>query len=502
MKKRNRFFAGLLILSLCSCEGLFYNPDGKVVRFSASAGDDVRTKTEYSGAVSGREIERINWQDNDPVTVYMYWITPEGDTETDKPEHSATYKVNFKDDNRGERSYGKLVHDNGGPLMWKGDASHVYTHYFYSIYPADKGSFEPNGVGSNPSITFNLPSDQREGATRDMQFAYMAAAAPAVETAPKGDYSKAVNLDYYPMVTTIYVNILNESKKELSEVALTSTSAPLVGDYTVTFASRETEQRPFTATDTGMDGEKTVTVTKSIPGGTSGDLAFFIRPRTYDPGTLTLSLTTLGGETKTIGNLNRGGGISTLEPFHKYNIAIKIDENGTATPPPTIDDIQWNGDAQLLLGFLFALNEWGSSPSLSEFLPVDDINWLNNNFRNRNITISDLQTINKKYPDLFQAIFDSATHLKLAKDIGVPITDNISSTIFKLFKNLTEITILVNPNDGNFITIDVEDLPNLTNITLDGNKEVHLTVKNCPSLQSVGKNNNSSTSVSVDGKAW
>lgn len=502
MKKWNFFFVGLLVLVFCSCEGLFYNPSSKVVKFRASAGDDVRTRTAYTNHIdpaTGKE--RIEWETGDPVMIYMYWKSPEGSTETNNPVHEAIYTVSFNNHISNERSYGELISDNS-PLMWKGDDSHVYTHYFYSIYPAGKGFFYTStDDGSNPSIEFSLPANQ-DGKIKQMQYAYMAAAAPAVTTKYNDNYSTTIDLDYYPMVTTVYVDITNNSSRAISEVILTSTDddVPLVGNYTVNFTSRQIGSRPFgtnlgeSSGDEASNANRTVTIPSVITSNSSKKIAFFVRPRMYE-NNLDLKFK-WGEETKSVGSLG------TVTPFSKYNIKVTINKN---------DDIEitQNGDAQLLFGLLFMMNEgdWGTPP-LSSFLGVDDINYINNNFRNKAITIEDYNALNAKYPNLFQQIFNSVTHLKVDRNIGVPITDDIGPAIFKLFRNLTDITILVDStpngkdNGKDYINIDVDGLSSLTSITLSGNTAVHLTVTKCNNLVTATKNNNSNTTITVDGKNW
>lgn len=491
MKKWNFFFVGLLVLVFCSCEGLFYNPSSKVVKFRASAGDDVRTRTAYTNHIdpaTGKE--RIEWETGDPVMIYMYWKSPEGSTETNNPVHEAIYTVSFNNHISNERSYGELISDNS-PLMWKGDDSHVYTHYFYSIYPAGKGFFYTStDDGSNPSIEFSLPANQ-DGKIKQMQYAYMAAAAPAVTTKYNDNYSTTIDLDYYPMVTTVYVDITNNSSRAISEVILTSTDddVPLVGNYTVNFASRQIGSRPFgtnlgeSSGDEASNANRTVTIPSVITSNSSKKIAFFVRPRMYE-NNLDLKFK-WGEETKSVGSLG------TVTPFSKYNIKVTINENG---------DIDFDDAlAQFILVFMrefrdgdIFYNEF--KDFIDDYFNGDYLDFWNNHFPKDNVDKQldgALDILKSIFSDengnlnmqMFNAFIDAlgnVENLNITEGYKV-LSSTLRKDFFSLFKNVKHIKLRL---IHTAVTVEIEGLEYLETLEfVETNQKVSLTVKDCPSFR-------------------
>lgn len=518
MKKRRLFGVGAAALALAvgitSCQGLLYNNrPGQEIRFSASAANGAETKTEYAGSdedggvVNNRE--RINWKEDgtDQVKIYLfldnapdYFFEP-GENDEISENAVSDYSVTLIGPGTGDDAYksrGKLSAIGNTALRWVGieDNVDVVDHWFYSVYPAKLSGWSVTPEKDNyPTATITFPD--LSGQDGSMDYAYMAAVAGPYRTGKVLENQKnkagTVDLDYYPMVTTVYVTFVNNSTQTtISEIKLTG-SQPLVGGYRVKYSGGD---GGVLVENSISNSTNSITLTdKAI----SDAIPFFLIPQEYDATGLSL---TINGTTHPL----RGAGEAslTLLPFHKYNVIVTINEDGKVEPP-TIDDITEIGDAQTILALLSSLLYGGvdENPAFKSYVSEkypEFSNFYGNNYRNKNpLQVSDLKTLYSKYPDVFQWIFDNVEDLSITTNIGTDFSGKITSTVFKLFANLKTISLLFDHGDA---TITIEDLPNLTSITLIGNSKVTLTVNDCPSLTNAKKNNNSNTTITVDGKAW
>lgn len=324
---------------LCSCQGLFNSDQvGQAIRFSAAAHDFPSTKTYYSGKtvnVGGEEKEIIYWGSkdgvaSDDVTVFMYWEQQGSSTAVADPNaaHSLDYSVVPTDKVINERHYGQLQSKGGGELTWKGDTEENvrYDHYFYSVYPA--GSAGISYAGPNEvELEFNLPA----GNANNMRCAYMAAAAQSVPTQENKDYKNTVDLDYYPMITTLSVTLINESDKSGNlgvsiSASPDNTKNPLFGSY---FVKQTVPGGKFVSADIQEgrpDYSENTSYTYSFSGKGSQNAVFFIRPRYYDGNDVIL---TVGEKTYPLA--------PKLMPCHKYNITVTVKGNEVITPPSIRD---------------------------------------------------------------------------------------------------------------------------------------------------------------------
>lgn len=519
MKRRNFVLAVLTVFALSACQAFFVNDDSDGIAFSASAESAPQTKASYSEATNG-EKERIDWDDNDRVKIYMHYRE---DDSAGKLE-SQTYTItNITDD--GIKSKGTLAATEDGPLYWYKSRDGEVHHDFYSVYPADyEGELTMTETG--PEIQFTLRNSQ-DGSTTGMKYAYMAAASR------EDDYTSSsrgpVELHYYPMVTTLYVTVTNDTKEDINIKGVKLSSVgndgdPLVGTYTAHLGTRDGE-RGFVVSDDGKVGDTTVLIPTNSTEDAENGVAFFIRPKTYLTEKLQLSVLLEGGSEKVLGVLSKSGE-KQLEPFHKYNIAITIDENGEGEL--TIDDLT-PGGVLMLIQFLVYLND--HYPQLKNYFDavgVNDYNgFINSVFgelRNKldgNFTIEQMKLfIKEKDPnntykvwEVFQYIADNATELTVGGNGGVK--KDITEKDFKVFKKLETITLLQNgdteftlskhptlktfrisPDGSNGkLTITITDCNELTTVDfspLNQNDAHSITIDNCKKLQTVKTNPNNS----------
>ena len=316
MKFKSFILSGAALLSLVSCQGLFVSDrTGKPVTFSASSEIGAVTKTAYSGEVIGGR-ERINWLDKDPVRMIMFTHYPDNRTSNTETDTKTYYVVDIQND--GEKSTGKVA-AAGGFLTWQEGK----VHDFYSIYPGNYiGSVN---IGDNRTINLTLPSAQHGDIATNMRYAYMAAIHEGYDTAGRG----SVVLDYYPMVTTIYITLSNATDSPITvrSVRIKSTNGqqPLVGTYTITSSGGATPFTPQAYGETATSPEVSVVLDNATlqPGDQTTCVIFLMPIRTYDPSALTLTVVTNGG----ISDISMANSANVqFEPCKKYNVAFNIEE--------------------------------------------------------------------------------------------------------------------------------------------------------------------------------
>ena len=511
MKRLYFILLGLFVF--CSCQSLFIEDRaGQVIRFGASMHNGNLTRTHYSNYVDpDTKKERIEWVDGDDVTVYMYWELQPGSSQA-SPDPEATHSFDYyvtDPYNLGEHKYihrGKLSpKGNGKPLTWKGSANENvrFDHYFYSTYPA--GYSELSYVDpSNVELIFDLPKNDGE-----MRYAYMAAAAQSVSTRDDNNYEDAVDLDYYPMVTTLHIFLNNQSSTTDGTISVkisnTNELKPLFGKYT---ASLDNDNK-FVAKDGKTNEENSAIneVSKSFTlyAEESDDFLLFIRPHDYDTGEVTLTINNVTWD------------LPHLKPCYKYNILVNVDDNnGTLEPdpsdPPTIEDIS-DAVAQLILAY-FSYgkypSQWGESQVDGNYLwPLfedlfNDNNDFLNNFYNSDGTLGKLMAklntvtandfLNELTEDELAVIWDlitSMTHLLIRS--GSDINRELNPKDFiDNFPNVEVLELLYEnkpfedeDKNGKF-DIRISEHPSLTDIIIKSNNpNAALTVTECENLNSI-----------------
>lgn len=535
------FFAGIAVFILASCQALFYDSASSFIEFSASTGNDVLTRTYYAGEEGwNNNIERINWDENDPVCIYMgYWKESASELENTDHIDSRQYIVTSIKE-AGEKSLGKLKYDDDldKPLTWKGEAGDMFHHQFYSVYPSSYGG---SLSVADAQVSIDFPTlENQDGSS--MKYAYMAAVSGTYDTKDDKNYEGTVDLNYYPMVTTIYVTLsLKEDAAgtvtfgEGAQIKLFHKSGdPLVGPFSAHAPVAQSDvsgRSDFTFTTGNGPSEISCSIEgETITKANTVVKKFFILPKNYSTDELRLTLPTKTG-TSTFSLYHEA--VKQLKPCQKYNINVVFDEEGNPEPPK-FEDLS-NGGVQMLLQYLnYILN----TTLFEDFLTLAGINnsgnqWVNyvfdrllRNNTNGNLSPADLIQLAKDYDnntnkepqqpkecriiELLQVLFDNVEELTITGNGGV--YKDLKPQDFQIYKNLKKVNIRVENNAN--IKIELKSLPLLTDITITGNAgalaiEVEdckvlktidvsaldqntdrtLSIKNCGELTTVKKNN-------------
>ncbi len=441
------------MLALVSCEKLFTGDrTGKPVTFSASSEVPAGTKTAYSGEViDGRE--RINWVDKDPVRMIMF-THGQYDRNPVETDTKTYYVVDIHEE--GEKSVGKVA-AAGAFLTWRENM----THDFYSIYP---GNFIGSAnIGYNREISFTLPSAQHGDVAANMRYAYMAAIHEGYTTAGKG----SVVLDYYPMVTTVYITLNNTTQAPMTirGVRIKSTSGQaLVGTYTVSSSGGTSPFAPQGWGESATSSEVSVMLDNATlqPGGSTTCVIFLMPTKSYNTSDLQLTVVTNGG----ISDISmQNSAVSQFEPCKKYNLSFNVEER----------PIQYN-DLSPVMNILLTLSD---SPISEHFVYLD---WktpkgiyYNQDYR---------QGTWPDYPDGYipasdediQAALQEVTAISNANEHELDhLLLNITPADLAIFPNLQSFNLSVSNSNKSF---SVADLNNLIELMYAGTA-FSLSVTNC-----------------------
>lgn len=456
MKIRTIIPAALAMLALVSCDKLFVGDrTGKPVTFSASSDVPAGTKTAYSGEViNGRE--RINWVDKDPVRMIMYvhdQYSRSSNTETDTKTY---YVVDIHEE--GQKSVGKVA-SAGAFLTWRENL----VHDFYSIYPGNYiGS--TNISGDSRSINLTLPSAQHGDIATNMRYAYMAAIHEGYTTAGKG----SVVLDYYPMVTTVYITLNNATQEAMTirSVRIKSISGQaIVGTYTITSSGGTSPFTPQGWGETATSPEVSVVLNNATlqPGESTTCVIFLMPTKTYQTSDLKLTVVTNGG----VSDLTmQNQAVSQFDPCKKYNLSFNVEER-----PIQFDDMtQVMNNLCILSNSLISNNfvyvEWKTPPGL----------YYNQNYKRG--TWPD-------YPDGYIPVSDEDLQAALQEVTEISNADNQS--LNNMLNNLTPADFAIFPNlqsikltnlGNNFESFSVANLNNLIELIYSGNAS-NLSIANC-----------------------
>ena len=443
MKVKTIILAALAVLTLVSCDKMFVSDrTGKVIMFSASSDLTSATKTEYSGEViDGRE--RINWLDGDPVKILMY-THENGPSEVFSKDYHVV-EINTE----GVKSTGKVASQNGA-LVWQ----EGMVHDFYSIYPA-------NYIGTeevtNRTIHLTLPSAQFGNIDANMRYAYMAAIAEGYTTEGKG----SVVLDYYPMVTTLYITLHNGTSAPINvksvRVKSDDTNQPLVGTYKITSTGGTNPFTPvsgsWNATATSPEVSVVLEDANLEPGASTTCVIFLMPIATLNPSTMHLTLVTDGG----IADLNMANsGNIQFQPCKKYNLSFNIEERPVTISDltPVMNNLCLLSDSILCADFEYL--SWATPPGLyykgDEWprRPVPD-----------DVLAEALLQVTEISNDYFGGMTDKLVDLTPAD--------------FTIFPNLKSINLTGLGNNKSF---SVANLSNLIELMYAGNA-AHLSIANC-----------------------
>lgn len=445
MKVKTIILAALAMLTLVSCDKMFVSDrTGKVIMFSASSDLTSATKTEYSGEViDGRE--RINWLDGDPVKILMY-THENGPSEVFSKDYHVV-EINTE----GVKSTGKVASQNGA-LVWQ----EGMVHDFYSIYPA-------NYIGTedvaNRTIHLTLPSAQFGDLDANMRYAYMAAIAEGYTTEGKG----SVVLDYYPMVTTLYITLHNGTSEPINvksvRVKTSDSNHPLVGTYKITSTGGTNPFIPvsgnFNNNISATSPEVSIVLENANlePGASKTCVIFLMPVTTYDPSTMTLTLVTDGG----IADLNMANsGNIQFQPCKKYNLSFNIEERPVTISDltPVMNNLCLFSDSILCADFEYL--DWMTPKGLY---------YKGNEWPRRPVPDDVLAEALLQVTEISSEFFGGATD-KLV---------DLTPADFTIFPNLTSINLTGLGNNKSF---SVANLSNLLGLVYSGNA-AHLSIANC-----------------------
>lgn len=444
MRFRTLILAGASLLALVSCDKLFMGDrTGKPVTFSASSDVDLATKTAYSGEVIGGR-ERINWVDKDPVRMFM--LTHDQWRGNADLETKTYYVVDIREE--GDKSVGKVA-AAGAFLTWKENM----VHDFYSVYPGNYiGSDEISS--SSRKINLTLPSAQHGDIATNMRYAYMAAIHEGYETAGRG----SVVLDYYPMVTTVYITLNNATQAPITvrSVRIKSTDGQaLVGTYSITSTGGTTPFVPQSWGMTATSPEVSVVLEDATlqPGGSTKCVIFLMPTTTYNTNNLKLTVVTNGGISDI--SMANAGNIQ-FQPCKKYNVAFNIEER----------PIQYN-DLTPVMNNLCVLS---NSPICGNF---EFIPWANP--PGLYYKSNDWPKIPVSDEDLNAALLE-VTEISNVGDHSMDyLMHDLTPADFAIFPNLQSINLSISNNNNSF---SVADLSNLIQLMYAGTA-TSLSVANC-----------------------
>jgi hypothetical protein len=426
MKFKSYILAGISLLALVSCQELFTSDrTGKPVTFSASSDVDPATKTAYSGEViNGRE--RINWVDKDPVRMFM--LTHDqynrSNSETDTKTY---YVVDIREE--GDKSLGKVA-ATGAFLTWQEGKMHD----FYSIYPGNYiGSADI--TGDTRKISLTLPSAQHGDIATNMRYAYMAAIHEGYETSGRG----SVVLDYYPMVTTVYITLNNNTEAPITvrSVRIKSTdSQPVVGTYTISSTGGTTPFAPQSWGATATSPEVSVVLDDATlqPGGSTTCVIFLMPTRTYNPSNLKLTVVTTNGVSD-ISMANAGN--VQFEPCKKYNVAFNIEER-----PVQYDDLT------VVMANLIVLSNSTFSDKFEYLTSPPGLYYKEPQWPRIPVTEEDLA---KALLEVTEISNTGDHHLDY-------LMHDLTPADFAIFPNLQSINLSMSNNNNSFSVADLNDL--------------------------------------------
>ena len=441
------------MLALVSCDKLFVGDrTGKPVTFSASSDVPAGTKTAYSGEViNGRE--RINWVDKDPVRMIMF-THGQWDRNPVETDAKTYYVVDIHEE--GQKSVGKVA-SAGAFLTWRENL----VHDFYSIYPGNYiGSTD---IGYNREITLTLPSAQHGDVAANMRYAYMAAIHEGYTTAGKG----SVVLDYYPMVTTVYITLNNTTQAPMTirSVGLKSTipnnPQSLVGTYTVSSSGGTSPFSPQSWSESATSSEVSVMLDNTTlqPGESTTCVIFLMPTKTYSTSDLQLTVVTSSG----ISNLSlQNSAVSQFEPCKKYNLSFNVAEQ-----PIQYDDLT------PVMSILLTLSD---SPISHNFVYL---NWKTPKGLYYNLDYKHGSSGDGYIPvshEDIQAALQEVTDISNASDHELDwLLYDITPADLAIFPNLQSFSLSVSNSNKSF---SVADLSNLIELMYAGTA-TSLSVTNC-----------------------
>ena len=301
MKRQTTLFLLALVcfaMLQTSCEPILTPKAGKKVQFSVSSKTGVKTKTQYSGAVTEDSYERIDWKPGDKIRIVSSDATK---VATSSGGDSYDYTVGAVS-TRGQYSDASLADAPGtNGLVW-GDDDDLTSVSFFGSYPAVQYVF-PEGkqapVFQHMTIsaeqTPSWDSNNSNTGSPDMAQAYLLSA-PAQYNSTDGK----VHMDFYPVFNAFEIDLASkETALTLTQLQLISESSNLAGRFN--FYSSNNSGYNFNANGPVPDGieilsdaTKILTVKlsgKTISSAADGHVHFTILALPGDLTDITLAVT-------------------------------------------------------------------------------------------------------------------------------------------------------------------------------------------------------------------
>ncbi len=317
--------AGLFLLEGCNIDVERIGRKGSEVSFRAStySGVNPKTKTDYSGDVTGG-IERIDWLIGDKIRIY----SDKAAQRNDAALHFADYQITSATEN-GYRSEATIADykepgSTASGLVWGSGE-----HSFFSIYPSPltNGDIDDSSSASYNELAFAIPNVQTYSVdpadptklTPDMDYAYMCAAV-------KASSGETVNLSFKPMFTAFQITVdskddptlvlrkfslISETMEPAGSVYVTATPSANSSESTFAYGLPDgiAENRSVSVSF----GSEGVTITKGHPV----TFTVFARPQEYDD--LSVRFETSAGNRTFALSYSDGTGVQ-FDPDIKYNL--------------------------------------------------------------------------------------------------------------------------------------------------------------------------------------
>ena len=467
IKTKLALLAGMVAVVFSSCEdALNVGKAGTPVRFGVVVErNETSTRTAYSGEVVGGR-ERIDWKDDDEILISMYHDDGNGgNVTTDLKQYSI---VNIRPD--GFKSVAQ-VSAVGDPLVWGAEGTY---HRFVGIYPSTYGGgFSDGGRWNDSTIDFNLPNEQNGS----MNYAYMAAITGYYKPSEKA------TLDFYPMVTTLYFTLVNDTEddQEVRRIELEQKDyygAPLVGKYTV--AAKAGGQ--FSPREYGWNGTQklTISINKQIPKGKSFSIPAFIIPSSRPTGNIYIDIVL---PEKRLSNNMANKKVSSFAACKKYNITVNLSGEGTEIEDPVLPEIppvDIDGLEDGACQFIYAAIKPGLQEKFRELL--------GNDFINNKIDKMPKPVTAKAFYEMFteDEIRTMLEYIQKASEISITYDSGITSDISaEDLKRLIPCVRTLTVRIENDVTIYLDEMTLLQTINVEGNGKVIIHADNCDRLTSI-----------------
>lgn len=478
----------LTLVAVSGCFGFEFDKTGTPISFSASTykhslqDNRIQTRTVFTDeVVDGRE--RIDWVNGDQILIYMY---SDNGNEGDVTQDNKAYVITgIKPD--GYKSVAQ-VYPVGDTLTW----SEGKKHSFVGVYPASyTGDYTSGKRHNDHVIQLNLPDIQNG----EMENCFLAAMTNYY------DRGQRVTLDFYPMVTTLYFILVNDTEETQSvrKVELEQKNywgAPLVGKYDV--AARIGNQ--FTPRGYGWNGTQklTLNVNKTIAPGASYGIPAFIIPSERPTGNIYADITL---SDKKLSNSLSNKVVSNFESMKKYNLKVKLSGEGTeiepepeipVLPPVSIDSLG-DGACQVI----YAAIKPGLQEKFRELL--------GNDFINEKVDKMPKPVTAKAFYEMFSEdeIRTILEYLQKAPEVSVTYDSGITSDIdaedlLRLIPCCRTLTLRIE----NDVTIKMKGMPMLQTINVEGNGKIIIYADECPYLKTTtwwDKQKQNGSGIYIDG---